>query len=47
VAAERPAAIYGGVTITDTKLLATAALLRSRWADQASKYFYPINGADQ
>ena len=40
------AAIYGGVTITDTKL-ATAALLRSRWADQASKYFYPINGADQ
>jgi glucoamylase len=41
------AAIYGGVTITDTKLLATAALLRSRWADQASKYFYPINGDDQ
>ena len=41
------AAIYGGVTITDTKLLATAALLRSRWADQASKYFYPINGADE
>jgi hypothetical protein len=41
------AAIYGGVTITDTKLLATAALLRSRWADQASKYFYPISGADQ
>ena len=41
------AAIYGGVSITDTKLLATAALLRSQWADPASKYFYPINGADQ
>jgi glucoamylase len=32
---------------TDTKLLATAALLRSQWADPASKYFYPINSADQ
>jgi glucoamylase len=41
------AAIYGAVAITDTKLLATAALLRSQWADPASKYFYPINGADQ
>ena len=41
------AAIYGGVSITDTKLLATAALLRSQWADPASKYFYPINSADQ
>jgi glucoamylase len=41
------AAIYGAVALTDTKLLATAALLRSQWADPASKYFYPINGADQ
>jgi glucoamylase len=41
------AAIYGAVAVTDTKLLATAALLRSQWADPASKYFYPINGADQ
>ena len=41
------AVIYGAVSITDTKLLATAALLRSQWADPASKYFYPINGADQ
>jgi glucoamylase len=41
------AAIYGAVAVSDTKLLATAALLRSQWADQASKYFYPINGADQ
>ncbi len=41
------AAIYGAVAVTDTKLLATAALLRSQWDDPASKYFYPINGADQ
>ena len=41
------AAIYGAVPVTDTKLLATAALLRSQWADPASPYFYPINGADQ
>jgi len=41
------AAIYGAIAVTDTKLLATAALLRSQWADPASKYFYPINGADQ
>ena len=41
------AAIYGAVPVTDTKLLATAELLRSQWADPASKYFYPINGADQ
>jgi glucoamylase len=41
------AAIYGAVAVSDTKLLATAALLRSQWADPTSKYFYPINGADQ
>ena len=41
------AAIYGAIAVTDTKLLATAALLRSQWADPASEYFYPINGADQ
>ena len=41
------AAIYGAVAVTDTKLLATAALLRSQWADPASQYFYPINEADQ
>jgi glucoamylase len=41
------AAIYGAVAVTDTKLLATAALLRSQWTDPASSYFYPINGADQ
>ncbi len=41
------AAIYGAVAVTDTKLLATAALLRSQWADPTSAYFYPINGTDQ
>jgi glucoamylase len=41
------AAIYGAIPVTDTKLLATAAQLRSQWADADSKYFYPINGADQ
>ncbi len=41
------AAIYGAVPVTDTKLLATAALLRSQWADPNSPNYYPINGADQ
>jgi glucoamylase len=41
------AAIYGAVPVTDTKLLATAAILRSQWADPTSQYVYPINGADQ
>jgi glucoamylase len=41
------AAIYGAIPVTDTKLLATAAQLRSQWADPGSTYFYPINGADQ
>jgi len=40
------AAIYGSVPVTDTRLLATAALLRAQWADSASAYFYPINGDD-
>jgi glucoamylase len=40
------AAVYGAVPITDTKLLATAAALRSQWADSSSPSFYPINGAD-
>jgi glucoamylase len=41
------AAIYGAISVTDTKLLATAAQLCSQWADPGSRYFYPINGADQ
>jgi glucoamylase len=40
------AAIYGAESVTDPKLLATAAQLRAQWADSSSKYFYPINGAD-
>ena len=40
------AAIYGAESVTDPKLLATAALLRAQWADSSSAYFYPINGAD-
>jgi len=40
------AAVYGAVAVTDTKLLATAALLRSQWADPASQYIYPINTDD-
>jgi glucoamylase len=41
------AAIYGAVAVTDTRLLATAALLRSQWADPTSTYRYPINQDDQ
>ena len=40
------AAIYGAVDVTDTKLLATAALLRNQWNLASSAYYYPINGAD-
>ena len=40
------AAIYGAESVTDPRLLATAARLRDQWADPASKYFYPVNGAD-
>jgi glucoamylase len=41
------AAIYGAIAVDDTRLLATAARLRGQWADPASMYFYPVNGADQ
>lgn len=37
---------YGGVEPTDTKILATAAILRRQWADPSLSTFYPINGAD-
>jgi glucoamylase len=40
------AAVYGAESVTDPRLLATAAQLRAQWADPDSKYFYPINGAD-
>jgi glucoamylase len=39
-------AIYGAESVTDPRLLATAAALRAQWADAGSKYFYPINGTD-
>jgi glucoamylase len=40
------AAIYGAESVTDPRLLATAAQLRAQWADPSSTYFYPINAAD-
>ncbi len=40
------AAVYGAESVTDPRLLATAAQLRAQWADPSSKYYYPINGAD-
>jgi len=40
------AAIYGAESVTDPRLLATAAQLRAQWADPSSKYAYPINVAD-
>ncbi len=40
------AATYGAMPVTDTKLLATAAALRSQWEDSGSPSYYPINGAD-
>jgi glucoamylase len=42
------ACVYGAVPCTDTKLLATAAILREQWADPSQQQtYYPINGADQ
>jgi glucoamylase len=40
------AAVYGAESVTDPRLLATAAQLRAQWADPASQYHYPINAAD-
>ncbi|ONI92304.1 glucoamylase [Saccharothrix sp. ALI-22-I] len=39
-------AVYGAVPVTDTKLLATAAQLRSQW-EEGGIAFYPINKADR
>jgi len=41
------ACVYGAIPCTDTKLLATAALLREQWLDPASPTMYPINDADR
>jgi glucoamylase len=40
------AAVYGAVSYTDTKLLASAAQLRTQFADPASPDKYPINITD-
>jgi glucoamylase len=40
------AALYGGVSVTDTKMLATAAQLRSQW-EEGGIAFYPVNKADK
>ena len=40
------ACIYGAIPCTDTKMLATAALLRSAWSDPSSDRVYPVNIAD-
>ena len=39
-------AVYGAVAVTDTKLLATAAQLRSQW-EEGGIAFYPVNKADK
>ena len=41
------ACIYGAIEPTDTRMLATAARIRSQWTDPASSFAYPINAADQ
>lgn len=40
------AALYGGISPTDPRILATASMLRAQWSDPASAVYYPINGAD-
>jgi glucoamylase len=40
------ACIYGAIPCTDTRMLATAARIRSQWTDPASPFAYPINAAD-
>ncbi|MGW2426237.1 glycoside hydrolase family 15 protein [Streptomyces sp. NPDC001709] len=40
------AAVYGAVPVTDTKMLATAAQLRSQW-EEGGIAFYPINKSDK
>jgi glucoamylase len=40
------AAVYGAASVTDTRLLATAAQLLAHWADTGSPDVYPVNVAD-
>jgi glucoamylase len=39
--------VYGAIPVSDTRLLATAALLRRQWTDGSSPCYYPINSADR
>ena len=39
--------LYGAVPLTDTKMLATAGLIRRQWTGPSSPVAYPINAADQ
>ena len=39
--------LYGAVPVTDTKMLATAALIRRQRTDPSSSLAYPVNAADQ
>lgn len=41
------ACIYGAISCTDPKLLATVAVLRQQWSNPGSASLYPINLADQ
>jgi glucoamylase len=40
------AAVYGGIALSDTKLLATAGRMRAQWADSDSDALYPVNISD-
>jgi glucoamylase len=40
------ASVYGAISCLDSKLLATAAQIRSTFADSGSPYFYQINAQD-
>nr|WP_299503928.1 glycoside hydrolase family 15 protein [uncultured Rhizobium sp.] len=40
------AAVYGNLPLSDTRILATAGLMRAAWADPASDAVFPINVAD-
>jgi glucoamylase len=41
------ASIYGAIAPTDTRMLATAARIRSQWTDPSSPFAYPINQDDK
>jgi glucoamylase len=41
------ASVYGAISSTDTRMLATAAHIRQQWTDPASPFAYPINQDDK